>query len=423
MLTTEKEVVEKAEKRHSLKEVYEMHFEDYLVSPSRSLKLEKKHFEAVDWSMACRSDKLGMAMLVCEGCGDVDLLRQSCKHRFCATCGVADTYKWAERMFPRLLNMKHHHITMTLPKEYRGMSKKNGDKLHNLLFVSSREVIKEWFAEHHNLRVGIVSVLHTAGSDLKYHPHVHMIVSRGGQDLSSGEYRELGGDYLVDQEVFGLSLKRKFAKLLIGLYKKGEIEVYQNIKDLAGLEYWIRTRKSRHWIVDIQDSLRDVRDIIGYVGRYTKRACISEYKIIYVGEDGVKFKYKDYRKGGRQGKVPESIKAVSGVAFLDLLLQHVPNKRYRMVRYSGLYNSYYLKDLPSAWLMKVEEKEEVEFEEKDWGVFEDYRKAVIREHGKDPLLCQYCNCEKRYYGLLIKGKLHRLEKDGDFTIHDYADSS
>lgn len=422
MLVSEKLKIVKTEKRHNLREVYDLHFENYLTSPLRRLKLEEKHFKAVDWSLACRSDKLGMAMLVCEDCGEVDLLRQSCKHRFCAQCGVAETYRWAEQMFPKMLNMKHHHITQTLPSKLRILSKKNGDKLHNLLFVASREVIKEWFAEVHNLRVGIVSVLHTSGSDLKYHPHVHMLVSRGGQDLSSGAYRELAGNFLVKHEVLGLRLKKKFNSLLLKSYERGEIKAYRSIDSLASFARWLRGGKDRHWIVDIQDPLKDVREIIGYVGRYTKRACISEYKLVYVGKAGVKFKYKDYKNGKRGEAAPERIKEVSGVEFLDLLLQHVPTKRYRMVRYSGLYNSYYLKDLPKDWLMEIEEKEAIEFAEKDWGVYEQYRKAVLRKHGKDPLICKYCNCEKRYYGRLVKGKLHRHEVDGRVTIHNYDSS-
>ena len=100
----------------------------------------------------------------------------------------------------RLMNIRHHHVVVTLPKSFRKLSKMNGDKLHDELFKCGAKVIKDWFEEHHNLRIGIVSVLHTAGSDLKYHPHVHMIVSRGGQDLTTGEYRELKGNTFANRK-------------------------------------------------------------------------------------------------------------------------------------------------------------------------------------------------------------------------------
>lgn len=391
--------------------MYGLHFVNYVKSPDRKLQLEDKHFEAVDWSSACRTDKLGRLLLVCEDCGEVSYMQRSCKHRFCGQCGACDTHKWAERMLTRLLNIKHHHITMTLPKAYRGLSKKNGNKLHDILFKSSSQVIQDWFGQEHNLRVGIVSVLHTSGSDLKYHPHVHMIVSRGGQDLRSGEYIELEGDYLVKNEELGKLIKKRFNELLLKAYRNGELKVYRCIEDELGLKSWISKQKSLHWIVDIQKPMSDIAEIIGYVGRYTKRACISEYKLSYVGADCIKFKYKDYKNSKRGEAALEVEKVMKPIEFLDSLLQHVPSKRYRMVRYCGLYNTYYLKDIPEIWRLK-DSKREVEFaEDYDWGLFERYRKAVIRGGGKDPFMCEHCDREKIVYGLESKGRLYVYSYD------------
>ncbi len=111
--------------------------------------------------------------------------------------------KWAESTLRSLMNIKHHHVIVTLPKSFRFLSKVNGNKIHDLLFRESASAIQAWFKAKHNLRCGIVSVLHTAGSDLKHHPHIHIIVSGGGQDLTDGSFRILKGDYLTRQRHLG----------------------------------------------------------------------------------------------------------------------------------------------------------------------------------------------------------------------------
>lgn len=289
---------------------------------------------------------------------------------------------------------------MTLPKPFRNLSKKNGDKLHNILFKASSEVVNEWFENRCNLKVGSVSVLHTAGSDLKYHPHVHMIVSRGGYDLRTKAYRFIPGDYLVKNEVFGKLLKQRFNWHLVQEYEKGNIELYVNQHNKVTLMTWLSNMKDKHWIVNIEKPLADINQIIGYVGRYTKRACLSEYKITYVGEDGINFSYNDYKNSERGQKAKQSIISLKPYEFLDRLLQHVPTKWYRMVRYSGLYNSYYLNRIPREYKLQIGEKAVAEWDENyEWGEFEQYRKDVIKAGHPDPFICPHCKLEKEFVGI------------------------
>jgi len=398
-------------KKHSLKEVYDLHWEGYVNSVSRKLYLEDHHFCAVNKCRTCRSDKLGQTVLLCLDCGELSLIDYSCKHRFCCTCGAADTLKWAEKLKVHLLKMSHHHITFTLPKSYRWISKKNGVLLYNLLFETSAIVIQSWFKESHNLRPGIVSVLHTSGSDLKYHPHVHQIVSRGGQDILSGEYRKLeGGNYLVKNEILGLRFKREFNKRLLKIYEKGELELGRRIRSEECFKKWLLQQKDKHWIVNIEAAVDEVLEVVKYIGRYTKRACLSEYKLEYVGEEEVRFRYNDYKNSKRGEKPLTAIRRLTPYEFLDELLQHVPKKRYRMVRYCGLYNSYYHKKIPSDWLLSKEEKEDIDWaEDYDWSEYEQYRKAVISEGKADPFLCLHCNKIKRVIGVQKKGLIEYFD--------------
>ncbi len=394
-----------------------MHFDSYQYSPDRKLNLEDRHYKAVDWSRVCRSAKIGRARLVCTGCGEVSYIARSCKHRFCAQCGISGTNKWANATLTRLMNCKHHHIVFTLPKPFRGLSQKNENKLHDILFKASTASINEWFEKRCNLRVGSVSVLHTAGSDLKYHPHVHMIVSRGGYDLGLDKYRFIDGDYLCKNEILGKLLKKKFCELLISEYENGNIELYSNQKNVNDLKNWLNNLKDKHWIVNIEKPLENIKQIIGYVGRYTKRACLSEYKLERVTQDEVAFSYNDYKNTPRGEAAKQSIISLKPYDFLDKLLQHVPTKRYRMVRYSGLYNSFHLKRIPEHLKLAKALKTEVEFNEGyDWGEYEQYRKDVIKAGHADPLICPHCKIVKLVAGI-------EFEKNGEIVFKSYHDSS
>lgn len=313
-------------------------------------------------------------------------------------------------MLSKLMNFKHHHITLTLPKAYRKLSKMNKDKLHDILFNAAAHIINQFFSNKYNLRVGTVSVLHTAGADLKYHPHIHMIVSRGGQDLDSGEYRIIKGNFLCKNEILGKLLKNKFNQLLLNQYKKGKLKVFNNIQSIEQLNKWINNLKDKHWIVNIEKPLDDVNQIIGYVGRYTKRACISEYKIEHVGQQAIKFRFNDYKNTPRGEKPREAIIAMKPFQFLDQLLQHVPNKRYRMVRYNGLYNAHYINKIPQHLKLKATIIQNINWKEDyDWGPFEHFRKAVIRAGKPDPFICQHCNQLKVFVHVQFPDKTKKTQ--------------
>jgi len=418
-------------KKHDLKEIFSTYWQSYLKSDKRKLKLASKHIEAVNKIGSCRTEKLGGAIYVCEGCGLLHYMYRSCKHRFCSTCGIVETNRWAREKLDQLLKIKHHHVVMTLPKGIRYLSKINGDLIHNLLFRISSQVIKTWFKKKHELDCGIVSVLHTAGSDLKYHPHVHMIVSGGGIKLKGEkeelELEELSSDWLCKQRYLAKQFRWHFERGLLKLYEKGELKVSKRIETRIDFLKQLRDLNEQDWIVSIQKPLSDATAIVRYVGRYTKRACISEYKIESIGDDKISFRYNDYKNTPRGEKPKQSLKIMSSTEFLDSLLQHVPNKRFRMVRYYGIYSSSKWKLIPEKYKhqssqQKLEEQlRELEHSE-DWGEFEAYRKTQILITGNDPLYCKGCKRAYKLWQVIIptakKKKKKKRQKSG--TLHQHT---
>ncbi len=389
-------------KKYHLSEIYDKYWDSYFRSKERKLWLESKHFEAVNKARVCGSENLGMAILSCTECGDTVYITRSCKHRFCAKCGNADTNKWAATTLSKLINHKHHHVVTTLPKELRYLAKKNGNLIYDLLFKISAKIVKSWFKAKHNILPGIVSVLHTAGSDLKFHPHIHMLVLAGGKLTDQDLYKMLEGDYLCDQQFLGRQLKIQFRSALIKLYKKNKLKVHKSLEEDNKFISWLYRIKADNWIVSVQKPLDDVAQIVGYVGRYTKRACLSEYKIEAI-EPTIKFRFNDYANSKRNEKAVEAIKEMKPFEFLDALLQHVPDKRYRMIRYFGIYNSRHLNKIPSELKLtqlKLKPEQVKQFEHNE---FELYRKAFIKAGKPDPLYCQTCKRDFILVGIRVKG--------------------
>jgi hypothetical protein len=313
-------------------------------------------------------------------------------------------------MLSSLLDIKHHHVVFTLPKGLRHLSQLNGDKLHDLLFRSSSDVLKDWFEHKHGLKCGIVSVLHTNGSDLKYHPHVHMIVTGGGLE-QEGNLSILVHDYLCNQEYLGRQFKRLFISRLMDLYDAKELKVSKRIRNRIDLLKSLKDMSvgRKNWVVNIEKSLEGVENLISYVGRYTKRSCVSQKRILSVSDQGIELSYKDY-KNSQKGSVPiEKTIKLSVNEFLDRLLQHIPSPGYKVVRYYGIYAPSNLSKLPQDKRGQRPNDELPDLAEDDNDYlysdnFKQYRQIMKMKTGKDPLYCYDCQKELRLYQVIYEKK-------------------
>lgn len=362
----------------------------YQSHPKRKLVLLPKHFEVLNKISVCRTSVLGGVMYACKGCGQAHFIHRSCKHRFCATCGIKDTNRWAEAVLGNLLNIRHSHVVVTLPAWLRGISQRNGNVLHNLLFSSLKTVLLDWFSQKHGIEPGLVMVLHTAGSDLKYHPHVHCIVSFGGIETESGKVKVLKTNFLINQKFLCARFRHVFQGGLISAFDKGNLEVPEHLAERKYFMGFLRRNNEKDWVVNIQEPLSDAMSIVRYVFRYAKRACVSERKIEKIEGGLITLRFNDYKNTPKGEKPKQGYVTLDYVGFLDRLLQHVPEKGYRQVRYGGIYEGRKRKDLPAEW--KVAVAEEASLEEAT-GEFWQYRKDAKKYDGRDPLWCDICQQE------------------------------
>lgn len=329
-----------------------------------------------------------MTKYSCSDCDHAHYIYRSCKNRFCARCGNIETKRWAAKSLKRLLPMKHHHIVFTLPKPFRTIAKRNEKLFYEILFRSTASAVVDWFKNKHNIKPGIVSVLHTSGSDLKYHPHIHMIVTGGGMEQQSKALLQLKSEFLTRQRFMASKFKQFFFKELFSQVSSEEMDTTERFNgDKDKFFKWAREIRDKHWIVSIQKPLEDIGQIVGYVGRYTKRACLSEYKIVSWNDREVKILFNDYKNTPKNTKPLQSVKTFTNEGFFDALLQHVPIQKFKMVRYYGLYSSHY-----TSFVQDNQKDRITASPSKDtqWVEFEKYRELEKANGKPDPLCCPNC---------------------------------
>jgi len=288
------------------------------------------------------------------------------------------------------------------------------------MFRCSQQVIKKFYKKNHNLLPGIISVVHSNGSDLKYHPHIHMIVSAGGIDIDTNELKELSSNYLCSQRYIADQFKTLLMKELKKLLLKKKIKISYS-KGRKNLLSRIEACDSGQWIVNIDKPLDGVEKIIAYVGRYTKKSCISERRILSIDNNKITISFKDYKNSERGEKPKEGKTTMSSTAFLDRLLQHVPEKRFNVVRYYGLYAHQNINKVPEESKiteLKIAEIDYSEIEDLE-GVmshFKKYRELVREQTGKDPVFCYACNQSMKLM------EIH-YQINGETKVYDLYNSS
>ena len=365
----------------TLSYIYKRYFDRYLDELKTPISLDV--FKAVNQTLACRTARIGVNIYQCPSCLETKHVLRSCKNRFCPRCGYADTQKWALDLSEKVAPCSHHHIVFTLPATLRQLGKNNKDKVHSILLAASAETMITWFKAKHNCTPGIINVLHTAGSDQKYHPHAHMICSAGGI-TDDKQLKTLKNQwYLINQKFLAKKFRWHFNRLLIQAFRKDElITPYDTLNEFKS---FIKTINSQKWIVNVQPPLKKPHHIVNYVGRYTKRACISEYNIISADNDFISFRHKDYKQTDKKGKPKLVVTSLRFDVFLARLFQHVPSKGFRAVRYYGMYTN-----VKFATLKEILNRTPTPKNKKDWRTYQ------INKTGIDPLMCPCCKLEMEH---------------------------
>jgi hypothetical protein len=379
-------------------------WERFLVEHPR--RVRKTVLDEVAKVLACgNKDVLGYSVFLCMKCGRYRFVPHTCKSRFCNSCGKVMTDNWMDRAERELLNVPYYHVVFSPPSELWLLMAGNRKAL-GFLFKAASGAVLSWCGRE-GFVPGIVTVLHTFGSDLKFHPHIHMLLTLGGECKDRQGAWEKNGFF--PERYLKTEFKRRFLGSLRGMAKKGELIVFFEMKKMWRKKLNVATfyeMASRLWdviwYVYIGERLDNASFTARYIGRYAKRPCLSETNIVgYSKERGtVTFRYRD-----KMEKIDKTM-TVPTDEFIGRLVRHVPEKGFQVIRYYGIYAKCVKNRLSriaqtiafmySAFPMKFMPRRRSEG--KNW------QERIALSTGTDPLLCQNCNAPMAYVANVYKAR-------------------
>lgn len=309
---------------------YPRYLERYTPSPMQA--------EAARCIMGCRTAQMGANVQVCTDCGCISIHYNSCRNRCCPMCQALQKEKWMDQRREDVLDAPYFHMVFTVPAELNPVIYSNQELLYGALYRAASATISQLSIEEKHLgaKVGFICILHTWGSEMNFHPHIHTILLGGG--LTEGrQWKDKGSSFFLPVKAASEVFRGKYMAELKLLWEQGQLSFYgtagkyrnhYGFKELLGRCY------SKGWVVYCKKTFNGAQSVISYLGRYTHRIAISNRRILRMDGSTVTFSVKDYRQEGRWKEL-----TLPGVEFIRRFLMHVPPKGFVRVRHYGLLSS------------------------------------------------------------------------------------
>jgi hypothetical protein len=286
----------------------------------------------------CRTAALGGHVEACEDCGHWRIAYNSCRNRHCPKCQGAAARTWLAEREADLLPVGYFHVVFTLPAQVADIALQNKAVIYDLLFQAASETMTTIAADPRYLgaRIGITAVLHTWGSALTHHPHVHMIVPGGGISLDGRRWISSRPAFLLPVRVLGKLFRRLFLTSLLVLHDAGRLAFFGGLAPLADRRAFLRhlsPARKKPWVVYAKPPFAGPEAVLAYLSRYTHRVAISNRRLLAFDKTGVTFRYKDYRRGGADR---QRVMTLGADEFIRRFLLHVLPRGFHRIRHYGL---------------------------------------------------------------------------------------
>ncbi len=287
---------------------------------------------------SCRTAALGGHVARCEKCSHTLIAYNSCRNRHCPKCQGAAAREWLAEREAELLPVPYYHVVFTLPAAIADIAYQNKAVIYDLLFKASGETLTTIAGdpEHLGARIGVLSVLHTWGSALTHHPHVHMIVPGGGISLDGKSWVSCRPGFFLPVRVLSRLFRRLFLEKLVAAHEAGELQFFGNHARLAerkAFAAFLAPLRNVEWVVYSKRPFGGPKDVLRYLARYTHRVAISNSRLIALDDKGVTFKWKDYRI---EGPARFKLMTLATSEFIRRFLIHVLPDGFHRIRYYGL---------------------------------------------------------------------------------------
>lgn len=286
----------------------------------------------------CRTAALGGHVLLCDGCATELVSYNSCRNRHCPRCQSAAAKRWLDARQADLLPVEYYHVVFTLPAPIADLAYQNKAELYGLLFDVAAEVLQTIAADRKHLgaRIGATLVLHTWGSALTHHPHVHGIVPGGGLAPDSKSWVPCRVGFFLPVRVLSRLMRRRFIEELLRLHQAGRLRFFGEMAALADgacFNRWLAPMRQCEWVVYAKRPFAGPQAVLAYLSRYTHRVAISNSRLVAMDERGVSFRWKDYRA---KGSTRHNTMTLAPQEFMRRFLLHVLPGGFHRIRHYGL---------------------------------------------------------------------------------------
>lgn len=336
---------EDGRKRHILRDFFTSSFPDYC----RDHRVPEYKLKVMNSLISCKTGKLGYSLIRCDTCGRTEMRACACGNRNCPSCGYLNEKKWvALRQSEVIPGIPYFHLVFTLPHDLSTIMYQNQRTTLNLLFRSAADTVLTLAQDKLKMTPSLLIVLHTFGSDLSLHYHVHMLVSGGGLTKDTKEFKKCqSNSFFLPARALRSVYKGKFMDGLKRLHDGGILDYYNDAEKYRNSYVWkelLDTCYKTDWNVEIKPlspvhektasaaENESTDNAISYFARYTNRTAISDSRIEAWDDHGVRFRYKDYSGSSYSWKSMD----LSADEFIRRFLMHILPAGFMRVRSAGL---------------------------------------------------------------------------------------
>lgn len=361
-----------APSRPSVVEIFRRHGKAYRVEHPWLFPEQKRLLYDM---MVCRTAVLGGHLYVCNSCYHEVPVYNSCRNRNCPNCQAMEQARWIEARKARVLPVGHHHVVFTLPGQLRPLAKRHPREIFDLLMTAVRETLTVLPREHLGLHLGVTAVLHTWTREMLFHPHVHCVVTAGGLTLDGTRWVDRKG-FLLPVALLKSYFRSRVLHHLDRLWRQEEIKLSKAAwQKLIG-----SLPKPQKWCIHIEQPFGRSAHVLEYLGRYSHRIAISDFRLVDVQDDSVRFRTRG-----------DDTTTLSPLVFIDRFLQHVLPRGLHKIRHFGLYAAANVqRRLPVACALLGEGDRSRKEQPTPAPLEETAVELLLRLTGEDLLRCPKC---------------------------------
>jgi hypothetical protein len=310
-------------------------FQEFFPRYQKNHKLSAGQAKAARDIINCRTNEMGGHTYECDDCGHSIIRYNSCRNRHCPMCQGVNKEIWVDQRKKDILNAPYFHVVFTMPEQLHMLIYHNQKLLYDLMYKAVAETLMELSADKKYLgaQIGFLSVLHTWGQDLHYHPHIHSVVLAGGLNKEN-KWREAGKKFFIPVKVQSKKFRGKFLYYLKKYYEQKQLKFYNDTEkyhDPNQFQKLIDKCYELDWYSYTKRTFSGPLAVMQYLSRYTHRIAISNDRLLTFDRDKVTFRVKDYKENSCKGTV-----TLKTIEFIRRFLMHILPKGFVKIRHYGL---------------------------------------------------------------------------------------